>query len=440
MNRFGQVVSFEGLENRAMMAVDPTLGSAWLDKGTLYYQGTTGNDDIYITRQGGNLVVLNHYKLVGSFDPAAVKAMNIVLEAGNDAVYLGSIHSGPTLIDAGTGDDRLYCSIGNDTVLAGEGNDVITALGGNDSIRGGDGADSIYGNDGNDTLYGEDGRDVLGGGKGDDFLDGGFDADTLRGEEGVDTVSYADRVNSVFVDATGYGKGEAADDGEAGENDFVDGDNENLIGGKGDDVLVGSYDPNNNFKNTFIAHNRLTGGEGNDTLVGLDGNDVLDGGLGADVFEGGSGIDVADYSKRSDNLVVRITGKAESGVVGRRGRSGEGDVVNIDIENVSTGSGHDFIVGSDLANTLNGNGGNDTVMGMGGDDFVYGGVGADSLNGGDGNDNLYANDLPLPLPGNKTKRRRALAAAADKIDGAAGFDRVKYDIADGIANIERVLK
>jgi Ca2+-binding RTX toxin-like protein len=58
------------------------------------------------------------------------------------------------------------------------------------------------------------------------------------------------------------------------------------------------------------------------------------------------------------------------------------------IENASTGSGHDVILGNAAANRLSGANGNDSLLGREGDDVVIGGNGNDDLRGGEGADRL----------------------------------------------------
>jgi Ca2+-binding RTX toxin-like protein len=58
----------------------------------------------------------------------------------------------------------------------------------------------------------------------------------------------------------------------------------------------------------------------------------------------------------------------------------------IGIENVTSGDGNDTILGSDVANVLDGVWGNDTLEGRGGNDTLIGSDGNDRLSGGDGND------------------------------------------------------
>jgi Ca2+-binding RTX toxin-like protein len=56
---------------------------------------------------------------------------------------------------------------------------------------------------------------------------------------------------------------------------------------------------------------------------------------------------------------------------------------------VNAGGGNDWVLGSEFADRLNGNGGNDTIGGgSGGDEIIDGGTGDDFLDGGNGDDTL----------------------------------------------------
>ena len=77
----------------------------------------------------------------------------------------------------------------------------------------------------------------------------------MSGGPGVDTASYGDHSSAVAASLSGR-----ATDGSAGEQDTIDGTVENLIGGNGDDVLIGN-----------AGANPLVGGMGNDRLDGLGG-------------------------------------------------------------------------------------------------------------------------------------------------------------------------
>jgi Ca2+-binding RTX toxin-like protein len=77
-------------------------------------------------------------------------------------------------------------------------------------------------------------------------------------------------------------------DGLPGLRDAIAPDVEDVIGGDGDDTLVGNN-----------AANVLNGRGGNDALFGRGGDDLLNGGLGADVLTGNDGNDRAFYGDRT---------------------------------------------------------------------------------------------------------------------------------------------
>ena len=110
---------------------------------------------------------------------------------GNDK--LSNSSSVTSVIDGGSGNDKLRGGPGNDTLRGGSGDD---------KLYGGDDRDHLYGDTGDDEIYGGDGQDVLYGGAGDDYLDGGDDyewvgrganaegypiEDSLTGDSGYDT-------------------------------------------------------------------------------------------------------------------------------------------------------------------------------------------------------------------------------------------------------------
>jgi Ca2+-binding RTX toxin-like protein len=118
----------------------------------------------------------------------------------------------------------------------------------------------LAGGSGDDTLLGSNAADYLDGQEGADTLTGGAGPDKLKGGTGADTVTYAGA--SIAIEVKLDGK---AGDGAAGENDTVQSDVENVVGGSGDDKLTGNSDTNH-----------LNGGPGRDTVRGEGGNDVLE--------------------------------------------------------------------------------------------------------------------------------------------------------------------
>ena len=201
------------------------------------------------------------------------------------------------------------------------GPDVICGLGGNDTING---------LGGNDTIYGGAGSDRINGGPGDDQLIGEAGADALNGGAGADTVDYFAASVPLTISIDGQ-----ANDGARGERDAVATDVENIVGGSGNDSIIGS-----------TAANDLDGGTGNDSIIGGAGDDAIDGGTGNDSISGGSGNDAVDGGVGNDSLV-----------------GGVGDDV------IDGGTGND---------TISGEIGNDTLDGESGLDQVDGGAGTNT--------------------------------------------------------------
>jgi Ca2+-binding RTX toxin-like protein len=268
---------------------------------------------------------------------------------------------------------------------------LVNAVGGNDSVTIAAGITkpaTINGGSGNDTLTGGNGNDSLFGGDGDDTLAGRSGADALAGGNGTDTATYAAYTGAVTVTLN-----DVADDGLPGELDNVRTDVENVIGGIGNDILVGSGAANvlsGNAGNDAISggagDDSLVGGLGNDTLSGGKGNDTMVGGAGADILAGGEGNgDVADYRDRTDaQLAVFVSLDA----LANDGETNEKDNVGSDTENLYGGAGDDVLTGNGSRNYLDGGDGDDTLSGGRGDDLLVGGPGDDSLAGSDGKDTL----------------------------------------------------
>ena len=177
----------------------------------------------------------------------------------------------------------------------------------------------FMGSDDSDMLAGDDEADYIDGGPGDDSLKGMGGDDSLKGNDGDDTI---------------YGDG-------------------------GDDVL--------------------DGGAGDDTLDGGAGNDELTGGSGDNMLDGGEGEDIAIYKDAMRVVVSLSDGKARvqhvtaddiDPLVGE-GDDGTGTDTLANIENVK-GSllGDDIIDGDGNANLLKGLDGADTINGHGGDDTI----------------------------------------------------------------------
>ena len=150
-------------------------------------------------------------------------------------------------------------------------------------------------------------------------------------------------------------------------NNFVVGEqgvNDDITGGIGNDLIFGG-----------TGDNALDGGAGDDLLVGGSGtgdNDILDGGLDADTMVGLAGNDTYIVDDLAD-VVVEAAGAGTDTVetlMAALSIEAMANVENLSYEGVDadqfvgTGnSGNNNISGGDLADTLSGLAGNDTLEG-----------------------------------------------------------------------------
>jgi Ca2+-binding RTX toxin-like protein len=257
---------------------------------------------------------------------------------------------------------------------------------------------SIDGDAGNDTISVAGGvatgspyplRTTLLGGAGNDTLRGAGSGDSLSGDPGADTL----------IGGAGY--------------DY-------LSGGDDADTLYGGPDGDS-----------LEGGLGDDLLSGEAGNDSFNSDFadGADVMHGGTGLhDTAVYILRTANLTITMDGLANDG------EAGEGDNVDVDLEDVFGGQGNDTLTGSPANNTMVGGpwggSGSDTIKGLAGDDEMDGGgndTSADNLVGGDDDDTLNGSGGPDRLTGGEGNDILQAGLGNDTVSGDAGNDTFEVD-------------
>jgi uncharacterized repeat protein (TIGR01451 family) len=351
-----------------------------------------------IDGRGGNDVLFGGY---GCCD---------LLNGGTGDDVLSAGLAGGGTLDGGSGDDTMTPSLLGIpppvTVIGGDGTDTASYHGAfgdvsislDDAANDGTGSDNVHSDV--ENVIGGRGNDTIVGSPADNVFDGSEGADAFHGGGGTDTVDYSSRTRAVTATIDGI-----ANDGESpapypgsgpNEDDNIEPDVENVLGGSGSDEIVGS-----------TAVNTLKGGGG---------DDLLDGGLGADTLIGGGGEDTADYVSRTNDVNVSLDGAANDG------ESGENDNVGTDVEDVFGGTG------------------DDTLTGSGADNLFDGGPGADELSGGGGTDTAdYSSRLDpveVSLDGlandGETGEGDNVASNVEDVFGGAGDDTL---VGNGQANL-----
>jgi uncharacterized delta-60 repeat protein len=318
------------------------------DNGTLFVDGTDGNDVISVVQTGSNIEVTRNGEQM-NFQVSDVRFVAVAGAGGNDQITTNALAVGQQVI-TGSGDDELVldgkdnidaaAGAGNDIltingaafcdITAGDGDDEITASGyrlnivageGNDTVAanaerieefvqsvnaggganliacsgsadweifGGDGPDSVRTGDGNDSINVGDGDNTVGSGEGDDRIFCGVGDDQVRAGDGNDSIFGGAGNDSLYGNAgADYIWGEEGRDLLSGG-----GGRDHLAGGAGADRLYGGR-----------GNDLIDGGSGKDHLYGQDGDDKLNGSLGDDTLVGGTGSDQLLDSRGDDQLV-----------------------------------------------------------------------------------------------------------------------------------------
>ena len=159
-----------------------------------------------------------------------------------------------------------------------------------------------------------------------------------------------------------------------------------------------------------------------DRLLGRQGDDALTGGDGRDFINGGVGVDTADYSLETGSSGVEVNLRAERGF----DTFGLRDTL-ISIENVTGSDFADRIFGDDGDNRIDGLAGNDVINAKGGDDSVFGGVGADDIVLGAGDDVAFGGGGDDVIGGRVGDDEINGGVGADILLGQLGDDTISGD-------------
>jgi Ca2+-binding RTX toxin-like protein len=389
-----------------------TLGNDWIyEYGNDTFIGGMGND---IIDGGYDTDTLDYSQSTNS----------VQANLDDEAHSIGGVNLAIYAVKDGVGGTDTVYRIEN--ILGGSANDILLGSYWANSISGNAGNDTIWGAEGADTLSGGDGNDVFFLDLADATVDGGADRDTiytryvntdlttasvaLRNIEVVDLSANASGVGNTLVinresvlamtDPTNY---TLTIDGEVGDSVFFT-DRANWTEAtststSGSDVyrqFTSAYTVSTTTYNlvvkvkqevstdvvrgvavtaeTLSQYGQYSSVSGSDTLVTAN--------------------TMADYADRIAAVRVNLSGVIDNGVAPRTAvttaiSGGAGGTVDVDtfttavsplsqVEWVKTGSGDDWLVGSSVANRLEGGLGKDWLRGGGGDDTLVGGLDVDT--------------------------------------------------------------
>lgn len=290
-----------------------------------------------ITASGGS----GNDLLIGSRNNDTLKGLD-----GNDEIYGGD---GDDNIEGGYGDDTIYGGGGNDTLYGNEGTDAIYGGDGNDQIYAGSsgGAETSNTNEqlidagsGDDRMYirsGSKNVKILAG-DGDDHIDGDFRyLDAGSGDDFIEIYSYGYQVDyfdggtgtdELMIIPVGNNSGTGSSTwGYAIKNvekiTFRDSYYANLgdqAAGDGEGIEVDASTRENSSDGTFTVGSTFEGditfkgsagvdivtlGKGDDVLTLGSGDDIVYSGLGSNTIDGGEGEDTVIYSGTKDSYTIQ---------------------------------------------------------------------------------------------------------------------------------------
>jgi Ca2+-binding RTX toxin-like protein len=177
------------------------------------------------------------------------------------------------------------------------------------------------------------------------------------------------------------------------------------------------------------GNNVITGNAANNILAGLNGDDTYI--FDADIFQGTDiiteairgGIDTLNFTKTAEAIDINLE-LTTAQIVNSNLRI---VIPVIAIENLIGGAGNDRLTGNKLANTIQGDSGDDLIFGGSGDDLIFGGGGNDIIFGQDGDDTIFGqggNDILSGGAGNDIFYYKGLLSGAVTSSALFGIDRI----------------
>ncbi|WP_428939868.1 hypothetical protein [Fontivita pretiosa] len=282
-------------------------------------------------------------------------------------------------------------------------------------------AERLIGGAGNDQLIAghSAARSTLLGGDGNDLLVGAHQPNDFVGGPGLDTVDYSARTGNLHITLDNRPNDGAVFNNTThpSEGDNVRADVERVIGGSGDDTIIGPalFATSLTTADSLHAAAPITfeGGAGNDTLIAQPPVQRPRADAITTIAEAGL--------ENTNTLEATAQLAGDEGAVEATVTSGDAATVLPPFYAVLIGGqGNDKLVGSARSDRLVGGTGDDVLLGLLGNDLLDGGAGSDQMFGGAGDDRFIAND-----------------GEPDTVDGGEGNDSALVDAIDTLISIER---
>lgn len=468
---------------------DPALGDIFVRGLPVLLQG---DDTATGTSYADALMTGNASLSGGGHDLAYAGAGEDILGggSGNDTLYGGAETD---IISGGSGNDSLYGDGGNDLLIAEDSPTVAGFVYGPNALFGGDGDDTLWGqvNWGIlDPIASKASTVVADGGSGFDILHANlahltqgvfldlrdpyvvqdlYDGSRIVGIEkvelalgsGNDTVHTGvngDVIHTGVGNDVVYWSGGSSTGVNLGDGDDVfywgnvvgsfHSSNGGLEAGAGNDTLVADFSAyasapittsgfetidytGTAVRDVFyggVGNDTFRAGAGHDEIWAGDGDDLLEGGLGSDLLMGDLGRDTLSYATSDAGVQIRLSDNTAAG------GHATGDTIG-GFEHVVGSAMADVVQGNGLANRIDAAAGHDRILGNSGADTLDGGQGSDTLSGGNDRDLLRGGNGADRLSGGKSADVMEGNAGNDTLTGGAGQDAFVFRPGDGTDRI-----
>jgi len=172
----------------------------------------------------------------------------------------------------------------------------------------------------------------------------------------------------------------------------------------------------------------VNGDDGDDTITGGGANDSLVGGNGNDTYKfsgpNALGTDTINEAANTDIDAIDFTGFSSAATIDLVSTTNQTVASGKLVVHLTSASGIENLVGTDLADHLNGNTRDNNISGGTGNDTIQSSSGNDTIDGGDGNDSIIGGDGTDSITGGADNDIIAGGDGSDTITGDDGTDLI----------------